>query len=437
MKKITCGKCENILELSDGTSGKQKKCPVCGEVVDAPVARTSKLAVASLACSVFAAVLFFVPRISMFLPRSVRPGFYLPVRAFTSPRSLILLFILFLSGVVFGYIARSRIRNSKGALSGAGSATAGIRLGWVGIAGYAFVTLITISFVLGTRPIEIMRSTSPDMNTELTVEAHGWQASGSYSVSERVERFLLPARKKLFGFFHRSNFPAGAKIDDMYIDWSDDSEWVSVWLGEYLVWAYNLKEGRWAHLELEAFMLPFPGHLEVESTEDFIGLLLNSELPGESLMAAAARRGELDVILALASAGVCVDSKNHDPTPLYNASAAGHLEIVRFFLERGADPNSLNYSWGFTPLGMALSTPYIDVAEELIRHGADVNARRRDGNTYLMHAARAGRMAVVEFLLAEGADPRLENDDGYTALDLAKENNHPEIAVLLEGRGME
>ncbi len=433
MVKITCSKCANISELSGEMAGKKEICSGCGEVIDAPKARTSKLAVASLVCSGFAAGGFLVPRLldRLFGVLGFRMHLSMHLSRYMNPWLFIALFLGFLSGVVLGYIARSKIRSSKGALSGSGSATVGIRLGWVGIAWHVFIMLATLSFILGTRPIEIMRSTSPDMKAELTVEAHGWQASGSYSVSERVERFILPARKKNLGFFHRSNFPAGAKIEDIYMDWSGDSEWVSVWLGEYLVWAYNLKDGRRVLLDVEAFLLPFPGHLEVESVEDFVGLLLNSGFSGESLMAAAARRGELEVILALADGGVCIDAQNHNPAPLYNASAGGHLDIVRFLLEKGADPNSLNYSWGATPLGTALSSAYIDVAEELIRYGADVNARRRSGHTALMYAARDGRMAVVEFLLENGADVQLENDEGYTALDLAKEKNHSEIAALL------
>ena len=44
------------------------------------------------------------------------------------------------------------------------------------------------------------------------------------------------------------------------------------------------------------------------------------------------------------------------------------------------------------------------VVEVLLAHGADVNARDGDGYTALFWAARGGRAAVVELLLAHGAD---------------------------------
>ena len=49
-----------------------------------------------------------------------------------------------------------------------------------------------------------------------------------------------------------------------------------------------------------------------------------------------------------------------------------------------------------------------------------------------MHlAAASGHTAAVQLLLDEGAELEAENDNGYTALDLAEENGRTEVASLL------
>jgi ankyrin repeat protein len=49
-----------------------------------------------------------------------------------------------------------------------------------------------------------------------------------------------------------------------------------------------------------------------------------------------------------------------------------------------------------------------------------------------MRAARQGHRAVVELLLARGADATARNDDGETALTWARKHDHGEVARLLE-----
>jgi ankyrin repeat protein len=77
----------------------------------------------------------------------------------------------------------------------------------------------------------------------------------------------------------------------------------------------------------------------------------------------------------------------------------------------------------------------VERARQLVEHGADPNTRREDGETALAAAARDGHTAVVEMLLAVGADPLLPTPRYLNALVEAGMNGHREAAVLL-GRSL-
>ncbi|WP_336042720.1 ankyrin repeat domain-containing protein [Acinetobacter dispersus] len=53
----------------------------------------------------------------------------------------------------------------------------------------------------------------------------------------------------------------------------------------------------------------------------------------------------------------------------------------------------------------------------------------------LVYWASLGDMEQVEQLLAEGIDPNQTDDDGYSALQAAAENDHLVVVKLLVGKG--
>ncbi len=63
-----------------------------------------------------------------------------------------------------------------------------------------------------------------------------------------------------------------------------------------------------------------------------------------------------------------------DRTPLHVASQNGHLDVIRWLLDRGADVNALEVN-GKTPLSLALDEGKIEASRLLLERGADANLR--------------------------------------------------------------
>jgi len=76
------------------------------------------------------------------------------------------------------------------------------------------------------------------------------------------------------------------------------------------------------------------------------------------------------------------------------------------------------------------------LVRELVRLGAEVNARSNEGSDALLCASGHGHPAVVAMLLDDGADPNTRNQN-YSALGLAAAFDRLPVCQLLLGRGAE
>ncbi|XP_019763189.1 ankyrin repeat and KH domain-containing protein 1 isoform X1 [Dendroctonus ponderosae] len=120
-------------------------------------------------------------------------------------------------------------------------------------------------------------------------------------------------------------------------------------------------------------------------------------------------------------------------TPLMESSQEGHLELVRFLLEYGANVNAVTQT-NDTALTYACENGHTDVAELLIQYGADIEHESEGGRTPLMKACRAGHLCTVKFLIDKGANPRKQTtNNDHTPLSLACAGGHlPVVQLLLE-----
>ena len=104
------------------------------------------------------------------------------------------------------------------------------------------------------------------------------------------------------------------------------------------------------------------------------------------------------------------------------ASLKGQPAFVSKLIKKGADVNKP----GWTPLHYAASGGYASVIAMLLENSAYIDAESPNGTTPLMMAAMYGSEESVNLLLQEGADPKLKNQQGLTALDFAQRGKRPD-----------
>ena len=176
------------------------------------------------------------------------------------------------------------------------------------------------------------------------------------------------------------------------------------------------------------------------------------QIGGMTALLVAARDGQKDAAGALLDAGSDINqtSDTDHATALILALINGHYDLAQFLLERNADPK-LATSDGLAPLFALIDVQwaphtwypqpvianehitYLDLANELLKRGADPNAAiaKRlwfrsfandetwfdvEGSTPFLRAALAGDLAAMQLLVEHGANPNLATKSEDTPL---------------------
>ena len=129
-------------------------------------------------------------------------------------------------------------------------------------------------------------------------------------------------------------------------------------------------------------------------------------------------------------------------TPLVVAAGGGNLEIAQFLIAHGADVNARDVLIG-SPLLWAARSDSLELAEFLMTKGADVNARNFNDETPLLWAVQVGNLKLIESLIAKGADVNAKTNSGFTPLlsslieDISVNNREVnlDLAELLVAKG--
>jgi ankyrin repeat protein len=117
-----------------------------------------------------------------------------------------------------------------------------------------------------------------------------------------------------------------------------------------------------------------------------------------------------------------------DESVLMLAALKGYLPLVQKLVDNDADVNKT----GWTPLHYAASGGHVAVIAYLLENSAYIDAESPNGTTPLMMAAMYGSPEAVKHLIQAGADLRLKNQLGLTALDFAIRGQRQNAKELIE-----
>ena len=164
-----------------------------------------------------------------------------------------------------------------------------------------------------------------------------------------------------------------------------------------------------------------------------------------AFLIAASYPGSVAVLQLLLDHGADIHAKDRRGMhALGRAAVSADVDVVRFLVEHGCDPNepgygsNVRYARQYAPTldyllakganvekdALALTAHWQDpkLVEQWIERGADVNARAAPYNRTALMTATASEQsgaALVKLLLEKGADPNAEDTEGERPLDWA------------------
>ncbi|MCL2673365.1 MAG: ankyrin repeat domain-containing protein [Alphaproteobacteria bacterium] len=157
-----------------------------------------------------------------------------------------------------------------------------------------------------------------------------------------------------------------------------------------------------------------------------------------------AMRGTPQQVRNAVKQGAKVNARNKDrTTPLIAAARSNNMQVLPILLELGANPKATDRAGRMAidyvnrPGAPVINTVAVQtlgpsVMSALIKMGADVNTRNRQGETPLMHA---GTLEMMNILIQAKADVNAKDETGRTPLIFASYAGTPEMITALVKAG--
>ena len=182
----------------------------------------------------------------------------------------------------------------------------------------------------------------------------------------------------------------------------------------------------------------------IHGKKEFVELLITNGADvniadnlGKTPLHKAASLGKKDMAEILIANGAKLNTADESgKTPLHEAALRGHCRVLQFLLTNSAKVN-ITDNLGKTPLHEAVQKGQIEAAKILIENGADprkedVNEVDNEGLTPLHRAAISGcSKEMVKLLISMGADTKITDKSGRTALQYAARHGKKTAAELL------
>ena len=158
--------------------------------------------------------------------------------------------------------------------------------------------------------------------------------------------------------------------------------------------------------------------------------ILGSNEVGPVIMA---NRGDLKGLQNLVKSGADINQIDVSKrTPLIVAIGMSHTEMAIWLIDSGADINFKDVD-GDSALNWCAAKRNIEIARVLLDKGATCDSVDISfGQTPLITAVCLGDTAMVKLLKEHGANSEMRDSSGMTALDYAKKRNRSDLFEMLE-----
>ena len=156
---------------------------------------------------------------------------------------------------------------------------------------------------------------------------------------------------------------------------------------------------------------------------------------GRTPLILACRNDHIDIAEYLLDQGVDIEARDLElgRTALVHACVGDHRAIAALLLRRGVDVN-VHDGYGCTPLILATADGHDEIIKLLLKEKElDINATEEGTHWTALHSAVWNERSLsLRLLLDAGADVRIVDVSGRTALVVATGEGHEEGVKLLE-----
>lgn len=174
--------------------------------------------------------------------------------------------------------------------------------------------------------------------------------------------------------------------------------------------------------------------IDEEKTRDAFSNLFNDGIPYTAdCFALYINKGKLDVCQRFIDAGISINCRTEDGTPMLNvAIRAEQEECVNWILSQKVDIDAVSDDRGYSAVMDAVWKNNLGLTKILIERGANLNFISRDGQSVLVLAVGAGNFEICKVLAEAGADPDIKDQMGMSALEYANLFGKKDIAQVLQ-----
>jgi ankyrin repeat protein len=154
---------------------------------------------------------------------------------------------------------------------------------------------------------------------------------------------------------------------------------------------------------------------------------------GKSFMHELAREGDVLSAEVIFDKGGSIDTADDEGRrPLHEAAFFGRLDMVKFLTMNGALMDAAVNPFGYTALWFAVGQGHMEVVRYLLERGAHIHVTDLLSGQGLLHlAAQKGDTLMAGLLIAAGINTLAEDRRGMTARDYAARAGHRQLEKTL------